>query len=529
MSEPLTILSMLHEPPAGNSADRLFRDEPVLAWTLRRLNRAATILCWDDQAAAAAGAIGKSAATLSVRGPRQTLREMDAVTASRRWADGWRGGLLGTCECDRGFHAPWVEALRQSSGAGDVLLVDPAAGLVDPVLIDGLLAQSQTRPDVDFWFSQAAPGLSGVLIRPSLLEKLAAAKGRPGILLTYRPDLPRRDPIADPACVPIPVQLARTTRRFTLDSQWQIERWSAATAHLNGELISTDGLGLLAAIEKTTKADATPRELVVELTTHRATEPIYWPGKRLDIARKPMRMETLRPLLAVLARRDDARLLLAGVGDPLLHEQVLEVIAASREAGVSAIAMETDFVGVPSERVAMLAESAVDVVSVHVPAVTNANYREVMGVDALAEAMTNFKVFLQKRQARGRDVPLLVPTFMKCRKNQAEMEVWYDHWLRTIGGAVVAGPSDFAGLIPDAAAVDMSGLRRRPCGSLWSRLMVLSDGRIVSCEQDVLGRQSLGVTIAEAWAKAGDMRKDHLADQWARHPACAKCKQWNRA
>jgi hypothetical protein len=366
------------------------------------------------------------------------------------------------------------------------------------------------------------------LLRPSLLEKLAAAKGHPGMLLAYRPDLARRDPIAEPACAPIPVQLARTTRRFTLDSQWQIQRISAATASLNGQLASIDGLGLLTALEKNSPPDSLPRELVVELTSRRQTNPIYSPGQRLDIARKPMSMPTLRPILADLARRDDARLLLAGVGDPLLHEDVLEIIAAARAAGISAIALETDFVGIPPQRVAELAESAVDIVSLHAPAVTSATYRAVMGVDALAEAMANVRLFLEKRRASGRDTPLLVPTFMKCRINQGEMEMWYDHWLRTLGSAVIAGPSDFAGLIPDTAAVDMSGPRRGPCGSLWSRLMVLSDGRIVSCQQDVLGRQSLGTTLPQAWSNAGDMRNDHLAGQWARHPACAKCKQWNR-
>ena len=72
------------------------------------------------------------------------------------------------------------------------------------------------------------------------------------------------------------------------------------------------------------------------------------------------------------------------------------------------------------------------------------------------------------------------------------MEAWYDQWLRAVGSAVIVGPSDFAGQIPDHAVADMAPPLRRPCARLESRMTILSDGRIVTCEQDVLGRQTLG-------------------------------------
>ena len=524
MSKPVTILSMLHEPAGRNSATRLFRDEPVLAWTQRRLGRPARVLCWEDQAAAARAA----GADVCSRGARQSIGPIETVAAARRWADGWRGGLLGTCEFDRGFYGPWMLEIQQKTGADGVLLVDPAAGLVDPALIDGLLAHADSLPDVDLCFSPAAPGLSGVLVRPSLLEKLAAGKTHPGVLLSYRPDIPRRDPISEPACAPIPVPLARTTRRFTLDSESQIARLTSATAHLNGQLISIDAMGLLATLEKTASIDPLPRELVMELNTRRATEPIYWPGGQLAIEREPISLERAERLLRELSRRDDARLVLAGVGDPLLHEGLAGILAAAHSAGITAISVETDFVGASSANVSALAASAVDIVSVHLPAATAATYRAVMGTDALAEAIDNLRLFMEKRQSLGRQTPLLAPTFTKCQRNLAEMEAWYDHWQRTLGCAVVTGPSDFAGLIPDVSAADMSPPRRRPCVSLHKRLMALSDGTIVSCEQDVTARQPLGTTIETAWQAAQTLRDDHNLEQWNAHPACASCKQWHR-
>jgi len=491
------------------------------------------ILCWDDQADAVATVISKKPtdsnplAISVVRscGPRQFLMPIETVAAARRWSDGWRGGLLGTCEFDRGFYAPWVEEARRAVGADAVLLVDPAAGLVDPRLLDQLVKHANANPEVDFCFSPAAPGLNGVLVRAALLEQLSISKTHPGVLLTYRPEIPRRDPIADPACVSTPIPLNRTTRRFTLDSTRQIELISSATAHLNGQLISIDAMGLLAAVEKSAGVDPSPRELILELNTERATRPIYMPH---DIHRAEMKLDTARALLKDLAKRDDARLVLAGVGDPMLHDGVIEIIRGARDAGISAISVETDFVGVPSERVAALADAGADIVSVHIPAATSATYAAVMGKDALAEVIGNLRTFIDRRQALGRELPLLLPTFTKCRSNQGEMEAWYDHWLKTVGSAVIAGPSDFAGLIEDVSAADMSPPRRRPCNSLWKRLTALSDGTIVSCEQDVTARQALGSGLGQAWNAAESLRRDHRAERWCDHAACAACKHWHR-
>src|SRR5438105_552020 len=120
MTRLTPVLSMLHES-AGvqSSAVRLFRERAVLGWTLERLRRAtlvdsAMILCWDDQSADVRPIAHKYAAQVVTKGERVRVPSMDAITAARRWSDGWRGGLLQTCEFDRGFHAPWLAELAES-------------------------------------------------------------------------------------------------------------------------------------------------------------------------------------------------------------------------------------------------------------------------------------------------------------------------------------------------------------------------------------------------------------------------------
>ena len=98
---------------------------------------------------------------------------LDAISAAQRWADGWRGGLLGTCSFDIGFHAPWHREVCQAQQADAMLLVNPSAALVDPVLIDDLVHHAERNEPQEICFTQAAPG------KRAELEQALDASGRP--------------------------------------------------------------------------------------------------------------------------------------------------------------------------------------------------------------------------------------------------------------------------------------------------------------------------------------------------------------
>ncbi|HEX4054671.1 MAG TPA: SPASM domain-containing protein [Tepidisphaeraceae bacterium] len=533
------VLSMLHEPAGqSGSATRRFRGEAPLAWTLFRLARCPAIsktvvLCWEDQAEAVAPIAAEQGIEYIARSARMCLPHLDSVSAARRWADGWRGGPLWTCEFDRGFYGPWVAEIAQKTEAEAVLLVDPSAGLVDPDLISSLIEHAASQSGVDFYFSQAAPGLSGVLLRRSIIGQLATDSTHPGTLLGYLPDLPMRDPISAPSCVPVATSLARTPHRFTLDSERQIDRIASATVHLNGQLISTEAEQLVRFLDASSDSSTLPREVVLELNTRRAARPIYSAATHIRIDRPDLSGDAARILIQELASADDLRLVLGGVGDPLLYPDLFAMVDEAKRAGIGAIALETDLLGVEPGVIDQLADSPVDIISVNFPAICRATYQAIMGVDGFKLVMENLAKLISRRQSNRRGTPLVVPTFIKTTGNMAEMEAWYDHWLRVLGCAVINGPSDFAEKIADVSVAQMEPPRRQACARLARRLTVLCDGRVVSCEQDILGEQSLGRigenSIQNIWTgAAAALGRDHAAGQWNRHPICAKCKEWHR-
>ncbi len=525
----IALLSMLHESATAHSAIRPFRAEPVLAWTVRRLKRAKrldsiTIAAWEDQAETLAG----FDVNVRIVGERRTAAALEAITAAQKWSNGWRGGLLATCAYDRGYLAGTV--LEVTADADAVVLVDPASALVDAGIIDRLIDAAE-RGARDYYFTQSPPGLAGVLLKRSMVQRLADGNTHPGKVVHYLPEAPVLDPVTSDACVDLPLAISRSTERFLFDSSQHINRLSMAAEPLNGTLISTSAEGIVGRLAGIDRAGAFPREITLELTTRRSSKPIFAPGSHLPLSRSDLPLELSYQLVDELIHYDGVRLCLAGAGDPLLHPSFVDIL--TRCADLPAVSIETDLIDVNDAQLNAIVRANVDVVSIHLPAMTPGTYAQVMGVDALSKAVDNVKRLLAIRQAGGRGTPILAPTFMKLASNLDEMEQWYDTWLRAVGSAVILGPSDFAGQIPDCSAANMTPPLRRACARIESRLTILSDGSIVMCEQDAAARFPLGKvgvdSIADVWQKAmGEVRDLHRS-RTSLPVLCGECREWHRA
>jgi radical SAM protein with 4Fe4S-binding SPASM domain len=405
--------------------------------------------------------------------------------------------------------------------------------LIDASLVDSLVKYADDQPVPELCFMQAAPGLVGTLLRRELVERLTIANVHPGRLLTYFPDQHGVDPTGKPGCAPVPTPVARSLHRFKLDSDRQVARVDRATVHLNGHLVSTEAEELVVAMRGCESADRLPREVVLELNTKRATNPTYWPARYLSIDRPELELETAKRLFAELAAMDDIRMTLAGVGDPLLSSRWFEIVQAAREAGIATINVETDLLSPSPDDLQRLVASGVDVVSVHFPAASSLVYAGVMGVDGFSRVLENVRLLELAVKEAGRGTPLIAPMLTKTAVNLAEMEPWFDYWIRRLGHAVILGPSDFAGQIPDLAVADMAPPRRSPCARLTARMTILSDGRVVSCEQDVLGKQVMGTIgetpIQEIWqSRFIKLRQCHARGEWNQQPLCGGCREWQR-
>lgn len=526
----IALLSLLAEPPLPGPVNRTFRGESVIAWTLRRLARVdeisqCVLLAWDDQIAA----LQYIAAGVHACGPRRCVARIEAIAAAQRWCDGWRGGLLQSTPFDIGFSAEPARQAVMEAEADACVLIDASAALVDPAIIRSLIhaAAPGTR---EFYFTSAAPGLGGALLKRSLLDRLAHDHSHAGRLVHYLPEAPMLDPLTSDACVSVPLAVCRTTRRFTLDSARQIELIEHATLPLNGTLAASEAETLVRRVEATPDASSFPREITLELTTRRATKPIYSAASHLSIDRPDMTPEQFARIIAQVRAYDDVRLTLGGVGDPLLHPQIIDFLG--RLDGVHSVHIETDLIEVNDALLRAIVDCGIDVITVALPAATPATYEKVMGVDAMAKALENVRRLLIYRQQCDRGVPVIVPRFVKLNANFAEMETWHDTWLRAVGSAVIGGPSTFGGRVSKLGVADMTPPLRKPCARVAQRMTILSDGTIASCEEDVTGQQAMGHidhdTIAGVWQKQFGALQERHENLTGLPMLCGNCREWHR-
>lgn len=520
------LLSMLHEPPKVNSASRRFRDQPVITWTVARVRQCSEIsqivlVVWEDQYNDVQSL--PLQAQIKSLGPRRSIPALDAITVAQKWAAGWRGGLLATCCWDKGYLASVV--LEVVAEVDAIVLIDPSGGLVDPQILHRLIREAESGAR-DYYFSQAPPGLGGVLLKRTMVQKLADGNTHPGRIVHYLPEAPVLDPVTSDACIELPLSVSRSTERLTLDSERQIRRISQATASLNGTLLVTHSEGIIQQLGSIDPAGEFPREITVELTTRRTSRPVFLPV----VNRHDLSVDQFSTLVDEIQRYDDARLVLGGLGDPLLHPRLEDIL--DRCHTLYTVSLETDLIDVSDQTLQAIVEGPVDVVSVNLPAMVRSTYESIMGVDALLSVIENIKKLILIRQRRGKGTPVIVPTFMKLSSNLAEMEQWYDTWLRAVGSAVIQGPSDYAGKIPDLSVAQMAPPLRKPCRRIESRLTVWSDGSIVMCEQDAFSQFSIGkigeTTLESVWkTRLKEIRDSHRSGSCL-PVLCQSCREWHR-
>ena len=114
------------------------------------------------------------------------------------------------------------------------------------------------------------------------------------------------------------------------------------------------------------------------------------------------------------------------------------------------------------------------------------------------------------------------------------MDEFYDGWIRRNGAATISGYSHFAGQCEDRSVINMAPPTRHGCRRIQTRCMVLADGRVVSCDQDLRGVRTVGSlheqSLEEIWTGPAfeRIREAHRNGRFDCDALCAACNEWHR-
>ena len=447
----------------------------------------------------------------------------------RAWSPtGWRGGIGGMTIFDE-FIDPQACAKAIADAEADAAyLVGADWPLVDPQLSAQVIERFIEREDHQMVFTQAPPGICGMVLSRAILDEMARHGAGVCHLLDYHPATPRPDPTGRDGCVQIEgVIRSAAVRATTAPSRW---------AGLVEEVYANGGRDdIPAALSKMThtlaeRGHAWPQQVTLELTPRRSTRGAAVPTSQVEISRPDMTQAMFDAALAELAKIDDVAITLGGIGDALLHGEAMAWLKQIKDAMPHAtVCVQTDLL-IERDRLDELLSAGLDVLQVRLNADTPPRYERLMGVDGFGRVTDHLKAIWEHLRSQQTGLPLIVPSMIKCRQNVEEMESFYDRWLRTFGSALIEPPATGAGLLEDLGVVDMSPPRRVACRQLRSRMMILSDGIVPRCDQDWLARDPVGHidsdSIADMWQKLQAVCGEHERGEYG--GVCAGCKSWYR-
>lgn len=479
------------------------------------------------------------------------------LRSARKWGlASWRGTPLGTTWFDEYIEPLAVARLLDETGAEGALCFDGCQPLLDPGIASRMVQHARdNEADASFVFTQAPPGLAGILLRRQVTRELLENNWPVGLLLSYRPELPRGDLITRAMCCAVPATVAQTQSRFCADTRRSAQVVAGVFASLGQHANAESACQFARQQER--KLPGLPVELELELTT---ADPTPRTTLRLRGDRLPQRslsdFSALERLFAEFARSDraepipeqfdraeprdriagdrDGLLVLGGHGDPLQHSRFGDVLRSARRAGVCGISVVSPLVDLSEANLEALFENRVDVLEIQIDATSRESYVRLHGVDAFERVLANVDRIESERRRRLCPQPLLVPSLTRCAATLPELESFFDGWIRRTGWALIRGYSTFADRLPADELIGCGPLIRGGCRRLNTRLMLHADGAVPRCGQDFEGAFPVGywttTRLGEIWAGARltSLRQQHEGGHFTELPLCRNCDEWFR-
>lgn len=457
----------------------------------------------------------------------------DLVRAGRFWGlDGWRGGVGSLCVFDEDFNAALLQGLAAKLRADAVLSIPAAAPLLDADLISAMVEHfRQNIETAHMTIMQAPPGLNAIIVARDVIDQLLPIGMPPGAMLVYQPGSPAPDLTGREACYRPDAAIVRAAGRLLFDTSKSIAR-VRRLLEAGGEDWNAAAICRWLMESDRQHVDDGPNEIEIELTTEDqlGAQDLFHPRGDSVPTRRPIDMAMIDRIAESIADDDDTRVVFGGFGEPTLHPQFADICRRIRRAGPGSICLRTNGISVPGAAEDAIFDTPTDVVEVIVDAANADTYRRVHGIDAFAKVTDTIERWCNMRTERQSVRPLVVPSLTKAFETLDDMEPFVDHWLRRLGAYVVRGASHYANQRPDLAVTSMSPPRRDPCRRLFSRIMVLADGRVTTCDQDFAAKQTVG-SLTDASIQTLWKHPQLVAIRQNQLGACAlcpNCDEWHR-
>ncbi len=240
-------------------------------------------------------------------------------------------------------------------------------------------------------------------------------------------------------------------------------------------------------------------------------------GKEMPVAR-------FRSLIERISQfAEDAVVSLSLWGEPALHADIAELVEETLKHQHLGILIETSGVGWKPGVLEKIRELEWERITwiVDLDASTKELYETLRGPgweEAQAACNRLLELFPDRVHVQA----------TRMQENEADLESFYNYWKGRVPNVIIQKYDWFCGFLPQRKVTDLSPIKRLPCWHLKRDMVILVDGSVPMCREDLRGRNLLGNvfenSLEEIWAQGESPYKEHLRQEYP--DLCKACDEY---
>ncbi len=229
-------------------------------------------------------------------------------------------------------------------------------------------------------------------------------------------------------------------------------------------------------------------------------------------------------------------------GEPFMNRKTIEYIKYAKEKGIPLVSVTTNFTTIKDSEIERLVTDGLDSIHISFEGRDRESYLKIRGTDSYEKVIRNLDRLLHYKEKHGRKNPWVSMTYVRTSETDEQIEEYKAKWQDRVNHFHISPQFDYIGrapirkeqVAPNSGSIMVRGQENRlPCRQLWMRLVVLSNGELVPCSQNIDGELSVGnirdMTIAEAWQneKMALLRGQHITNSIPKSCVCSGCIDWD--
>lgn len=277
-------------------------------------------------------------------------------------------------------------------------------------------------------------------------------------------------------------------------------------------------------------------------------------GKAYD-----MKFETLKKILDEGSLKGLQSVVFTG-GEPTLHPEFINFIAYADSKKFQDISVITNGSLLSDKIIDAILDHGVTRINISFDSITPSTYKRVRGVDDYAKVIRNIDRLIEKREAKGSQLPLLSLSFVLSEDNADELDGFIKMWHEKADGGIKIYPyKDVYKILNDDFYSEYGTVENKPsdfkknslpttlshalpimekysikCTIPWYRAHLGINGEIQACttlgfcdHKEMIMGNIHKMSFEEAWKsdKWTKLREITIKGQYGKHPVCSICQQ----